>query len=171
MSPGRPEADPFDLPEEVPDDPDLDWVDPPPSPEAPDPFEAVDDDDGTPFPEEPAPERAPARPVSDDALDDDPFAADLPHPPDEDPLRPVLPWRTDAMVVRLGQTVPARLDPTAATSTWVGGPPDLDGVPLVLWLGPITLKGPLAVRAPAPGEPEGLHLGRDLLSGRVVIAV
>lgn len=131
-----------------------------------DPFEAVPDDDPSDLtlPEHPAPSAA--DPVSDD-LDEDPFSDEVPADEVRE-HRPALPWRTEAMIVALGRTVPAILDPTTEASTWVGGPPDADAQVHVLWLGPLTLRATLAV---TPGEEEHLRLGRDVLAGKVRIDV
>jgi hypothetical protein len=142
------------------DDAELDWADPPVT-STPDPFESVDDEGGTELHDAPRPE-----PATRTIVDDDGDEFDAPLPPGELDDRVRLPWKTTVVVVVRGKTLPAVLDATADTSTWVGGPADANGKEQVLWLDTLTLRVTLAVE---PGDEELVRLGRDALGGRVLI--
>lgn len=80
---------------------------------------------------------------------------------------PMLPWRLEAELLECGHTLPAVLDPTAATTTWEkpgGGEPQRLTIKLRMVVAAVDITVVEADR-------ERLRVGRDLLAGRVVILV
>lgn len=79
----------------------------------------------------------------------------------EEPL--ILPWRTRARLPEHDLTLPAILDPTAERTTWFGGVPGR----LRVELGEVSVRiDPFVV----PAEERSLRIGRDVLSGRIVVS-
>ncbi|MBW1878783.1 MAG: hypothetical protein JRJ84_10515 [Deltaproteobacteria bacterium] len=87
------------------------------------------------------------------------------HPPPPEAI--VLPWSTRAEIPVLGMDLPAVLDPTRTNSEWVvAKPPGRDQVEVLVRVGPVEVRVKLRVRV---GEEPGLRLGRDVLSGRILV--
>lgn len=80
-----------------------------------------------------------------------------------EPILPVvLPWRTRAWLPEHGRTVDALLDPTLERTRWSGGEPGL----LKIVLGEVEALVEVEVVA---GAQELLRVGRDVLSGRILV--
>ena len=165
MSPGKPEdqtePDPFEG--IVDDDDGIDWIEEAPTPAHSDMFAPVDDADGDEdldFPESvdpPGPAEVPDFGGTDD-LDEERIAAEF-------DTRVTLPWRTVATID--GAEIPTLLSPSMPTSTWRGGPENLEDTPITVELGGMEIRVKVEV---VPGAPT-LVLGRDALKGRVRIEV
>lgn len=81
---------------------------------------------------------------------------------------PILPWALDAELLQLGRVVAAVLDPTAARSVWTR--PDAEPGELSVTVRLRMLDVPVTLRI-ARGPVDQLRIGRDVLSGRLLIAV
>lgn len=88
----------------------------------------------------------------------------LPPPP---PDHVALPWSTRAQIPALQLDLPAILDPTRPDSEWrVAEPPERDRIEARVRVGPVEVRVVLKV---VQAEPHGLVLGRDVLSGRILV--
>lgn len=112
------------------------------TPEPPDPFDAIDD-----------------LPEDDDLVFDD--APEVPEP-DLDVDEPaILPWKTHARLPEHAIEVEAVLEPGRAITLWQGGRPG----PLRVVLGHVDV----VVEPEITEGPPALRVGRDILSGRILV--
>jgi hypothetical protein len=104
--------------------------------------------------------------LEDGTWEPDPISEEAPLP--LDPTEPVtLGWRETARLPEHGVEVPAILDPTVPTSTWiVPAHPPIANLPLVVEIGAFRVRIDVVVRE---GRTAELRLGRDALAGRVLI--
>jgi hypothetical protein len=77
-----------------------------------------------------------------------------------------LPWSLTVCLTQTEKTLPAILDPTREFSHWVRPNPTTSAEAREVDLGPLTVKVELR---PETGLTEHLRLGRDVLSGRILV--